>query len=164
MADLTFVGLGVSYGDWNASTNSPAITDTTVVVDGTATAPNKGWFLKVTTAGTTSINNINNWLANDFIVWNGDAWVRVSDAIGSIVVGNANVDGGNTSYNPTNNTLSIANLAFGFGAGVTGNPKVTSSPTIPADHNVVTYGAISISSSSVAEIGQGSTWVVQSLP
>lgn len=56
---------------WNASTNTPAIP---------AAAPaNKGWYYKVTVAGSSSIDGIAEWAVGDWVVSNGTAWDKVDN-------------------------------------------------------------------------------------
>lgn len=62
---------GVNYqGTWNAATNSPAL------ASGTGT---KGYYYKVSTAGTTTIDGINDWQIGDWIIYNGTAWEKVDN-------------------------------------------------------------------------------------
>lgn len=70
---------GLDYqGTWNASTNSPAIP--------VASSANKGYYYKVSVAGTTSISGINDWGVGDWIVSNGSSWDKVdnSESVGSV--------------------------------------------------------------------------------
>lgn len=63
----------VNYqNSWNASTNSPAIP--------TASSTNKGWYYVVSTAGSTSINGINDWKVGDWIISNGSVWQKVDNS------------------------------------------------------------------------------------
>lgn len=64
-------GALVYQGTWNASTNSPAIP--------AAATGNKGQYYVVSTAGTTSINGVNDWQIGDWIVSNGTAWQKVDN-------------------------------------------------------------------------------------
>lgn len=60
---------GLNYkGTWNASTNSPAL------ASGVGT---KGWMYKVATAGTTTIDGINQWNLGDIIAFNGTTWDKI---------------------------------------------------------------------------------------
>ncbi len=62
---------GVNYaGSWNASTNTPALISST----GT-----KGDYYVVNTAGTTSLNSINEWKAGDWAIFNGTVWEKVDN-------------------------------------------------------------------------------------
>jgi len=76
-ADLT---AGVSAGalsyqsGWNASTNSPALT---------SSVGTKGFYYLVTTAGSTSLNDINQWDVGDKAVYNGTSWERWEGAVSS---------------------------------------------------------------------------------
>lgn len=63
---------GLNYqSTWNATTNSPTIP--------AAASGNKGWFYKVATAGTTTIDGINDWQVGDWIVSNGATWDKVDN-------------------------------------------------------------------------------------
>lgn len=60
---------GVNYqGAWNATTNSPTLTSST----GT-----KGFYYKVTTAGTTTLDGISSWIIGDWVIFNGSTWDKV---------------------------------------------------------------------------------------
>lgn len=58
----------VFKGTWNATTNTPTITG------GSGTL---GWFYKVATAGTTSIDGVAVWNINDILLYDGAAWLKV---------------------------------------------------------------------------------------
>jgi len=63
---------GLSYqGVWNASTNTPIIP--------TASSGNKGYYYKVSVAGTTNIDGITSWSVGDWIVSNGTTWDKVDN-------------------------------------------------------------------------------------
>lgn len=60
---------GMNYqGTWNAATNSPAIVSST----GT-----KGYYYKVSAAGNTTIDTMNNWTVGDLIAFNGTVWDKI---------------------------------------------------------------------------------------
>jgi hypothetical protein len=60
---------GMTYkGAWNANTNSPTITS------GVGTL---GWFYKVTTPGTTSIDGNASWIVGDILLFDGVAWDKI---------------------------------------------------------------------------------------
>jgi hypothetical protein len=62
---------GVNYqGTWNASTNLPALT---------SSVGTKGYYYVVTTAGTTSLNGINDWKLGDWVIFNGTTWDKVDN-------------------------------------------------------------------------------------
>jgi len=73
IAQLPATVLGaVSYqGTWNANTNSPTIP--------AASSSNKGWYYRVSVAGSTSIDGITDWKLNDWIISNGSAWEKVDN-------------------------------------------------------------------------------------
>lgn len=58
----------LSYrGTWNASTNSPTLTSAT----GT-----EGYVYKVSTAGSTTLDDVTSWSANDYAVFDGEEWFK----------------------------------------------------------------------------------------
>jgi hypothetical protein len=64
---------GMQYqGVWNANTNSPAL------VNGTGT---KGYFYKVSVAGTTTIDSNTNWHVGDWIAFDGTVWDKIDNYI-----------------------------------------------------------------------------------
>lgn len=62
------VGGMVFKGGWDANANSPTITG------GVGTL---GWFYKVTTAGTTSIDGNASWIIGDILLFDGIAWLKI---------------------------------------------------------------------------------------
>ncbi|MDO1582437.1 hypothetical protein [Rhizobium oryzicola] len=56
---------------WNAATNTPAIP--------AASDSNKGWYYIVKTAGTTTIDGVNDWQNGDWIVSNGSSWDKIDN-------------------------------------------------------------------------------------
>ena len=54
-------------GTWNASTNSPALAR----ASGTA-----GYFYKVSTAGSTTLDDVTSWAAGDYLVYSGYEWLK----------------------------------------------------------------------------------------
>lgn len=104
----------VSYqGVWNASTNTPVLP--------AASSANKGYYYKVSVAGTTAIDGVAEWAVGDWITSNGTTWDKtdntetvssVAGRTGAIVltksdVGLSNVD--NTA-DSAKNVLSAATL------------------------------------------------------
>lgn len=54
-------------GTWNAATNAPALA---------SGAGTQGHLYRVGTAGTTALDGVASWSANDYLVFNGDVWLR----------------------------------------------------------------------------------------
>lgn len=54
-------------GTWNASTNSPTL------ATGTGT---EGYLYKVSTAGSTTLDDVTSWSANDFAIFDGRDWLK----------------------------------------------------------------------------------------
>jgi len=62
----------VSYkGSWNAATNTPSIP--------VASADNQGSYYVVSVAGTTTVDDLNEWKVGDWIISNGATWDRVEE-------------------------------------------------------------------------------------
>lgn len=59
-------------GDWNASTNTPAMP--------AAAAANKGAYYVVSVSGSTAVDGTSKWVAGDWIVSNGAKWVRIANS------------------------------------------------------------------------------------
>lgn len=79
---------GVNYqGTWDAATNTPAIP--------AAMTANKGWYFRVSVAGTTNIGGLNQWDAGDWIISNGASWEKVdhTDQVLSVNGRQGNVTG-----------------------------------------------------------------------
>jgi hypothetical protein len=68
---------------WDANANSPAL------ASGTGT---KGWYYKVSTAGTTTIDGISQWNVGDVIVFDGTVWDKI-DGISNEVISVAGLYG-----------------------------------------------------------------------
>ena len=139
---------GMNYqGTWNASTNTPTITA------GTGT---KGYYYKVATAGTTSIDGNANWTVGDMIAYNGTTWdiiqggtsdvSSVFGRVGAVVLQSSDVTTalGFTPYNATNpsgyttNVGTVTSVSVVTANGVSGS--VATSTVTPAI--TLTLGAI----------------------
>jgi len=69
---------GVSYqGTWNASTNTPTLTNGVGV---------KGYYYVVSVAGNTNLDGITSWNVGDWAIFNGTVWQKVdnTDAVTSV--------------------------------------------------------------------------------
>lgn len=92
-------------GIWNASTNTPTLT---------SSAGTKGFYYKVATAGTTSIDGITDWQLGDDIVFNGTTWDKIDNTdlvssvnglLGTVVLDDSNVNAQDPSSSATVRTL-----------------------------------------------------------
>lgn len=115
---VSFLGAARFQGKWNASDNSatgsglpsaPTGALTTVFSSsspsngynsGVGLTANPGDYWQVMTAGSTNVDGITSWAANDWIIYSGSAaagykWTKIAydDAISSIVVGDINGGG-----------------------------------------------------------------------
>jgi hypothetical protein len=97
-------------GTWNAATNVPAL------ASGVGT---KGYFYKVSTAGTTSIDGNANWTVGDLILFDGTVWDQVQGGTSDVV----SVAGRVGAV-----TLTVADVS---GAAPLASPALTGTPTAP---------------------------------
>jgi len=111
---------GVSYqGTWNASTNTPTLTN------GVGT---KGYYYVVSVAGNTNLDGITSWNVGDWAIFNGTVWQKVdnTDAVtsvngytGTVVLTAADVSavpytGATTAVDLNNKSLTnVSNLGVG---------------------------------------------------
>ena len=104
MATVSFLGAARFQGFWNASTNAgtgsgddgaaPGTAYTTLLVNGgyggtTGLTASNGDYWQVTGSGTTTINGMSSWALNDWCIYSGSVWQKLSfdDTIASIVLG-----------------------------------------------------------------------------
>lgn len=119
-------------GTWNASTNSP------LIQSGVGT---KGYYYKVSVAGTTSIDGINIWNVGDLLLYNGANWLKidgtttevtsVAGRTGDVVLTFADI-GGNIDRSAFSATSTATNLSLGtikLGTGLVGAVDGTVSVT-----------------------------------
>lgn len=108
VSQLNFAGVHF-VGTWNANTNTPTI------VSGVGTS---GAYYVVSTAGTTTIDGISDWVASDWIVFNGTIWQKSdhTDAVSSVAGKQGAV------------TL-VASDITNFAAAVSANTDVSASTT-----------------------------------
>lgn len=92
------IGGMIYQGVWNASTNTPTIPASAV--------SNKGHYYKVSVAGSTTIDTINEWKVGDWIVSNGSVWDKIDNTdqvstvagrTGAVVLGTSDITGLDTA-------------------------------------------------------------------
>jgi hypothetical protein len=120
----------VYKGLWNASTNSPTLTS--------ASSPAAGWYYKVSTAGTTSIDGNAVWSVGDMIISNGTTWdllqggseavVSVAGKVGVVTLNSTDVGLGNV----TNVAQLAATLTHAITGDITAPATALSTGTIAA--------------------------------
>ncbi len=102
---------GLNYqGTWNASTNTPALTS------GTGT---KGYYYKVSTAGSTTLDGISVWYIGDTAVFDGTTWDKIDGITNEVI----SVNGQTGAV-----TLTVSNIS---GAAPLASPTFTGTPTAP---------------------------------
>ena len=98
----SLLGANVYQGVWNANTNTPALNS------GVGT---KGYYYKVSVAGTTGLDGNSGWQVGDYAIFNGTTWdwidggssevTTVAGRVGAIVLSQADISGLTTSSSPT---------------------------------------------------------------
>jgi hypothetical protein len=110
----SLVGAVVYQGTWDASANSPAL------VSGTGT---KGYYYKVSVAGTAGIDGISQWNVGDTIIFDGTAWDKI-DGVTNEVVSVAGLYGA-VSASALNSALGLAPVATtGAYSSLSGAPAI----------------------------------------
>ncbi len=133
----SLVGAVVYQGVWNAATNTPAL------ASGTGT---KGFYYKVSTPGTITIDGINSWNLGDTIIFDGTNWDKIDGQAIEVV----SVFGRSGSVVAAANDYSFAQLS-----GTASNAQLANSAV------TVTAGAGLATTSSSISLGASTTLSVQ---
>ena len=114
----SLIGGMIYQGTWDADTNTPELTS------GTGT---KGFYYIVSVSGTTSIDGISVWTANDWIVFDGAGWDKIDNSTVNVLQTplTGYVVGSNTALSSTNTILA----AFGYIQGQLNNKSNISNGT-----------------------------------
>ena len=117
---------GLNYqGTWNAITNTPAITS------GSASLANKGWYFKVSTAGTTTVDGNSSWQVGDWIVSDSTIWQQIhnTETVSSV--------------NGATGAVVVSAQSLGLSTVATSGSyaDLTNKPTIPSNTSQLTNGA-----------------------
>jgi hypothetical protein len=129
---------GLNYqGTWDASTNSPAI------ATGSASSSNKGWYFKVSVAGTTAVDGNAAWNVGDWIVSDGTDWQQIHNS--ELV---SSVNGATGAVVISANSLGLATVATsGSYTDLINKPVI---PTVPTTTSQLTNNSGFITSSSLS--------------
>jgi hypothetical protein len=125
---------GVSYqGTWNASTNTPTLTN------GVGT---KGYYYVVSVAGNTNLDGITSWNVGDWAIFNGTVWQKVdnTDAVtsvngytGTVVLTTTDVAEGTNQYFTTARARTSVSAGTGISYDNTTGVITNSSPSLGGD-------------------------------
>lgn len=146
---------GLNYqGAWNASTNSPAL------ASGVGT---KGFYYKVSVAGSTAIDGLSQWNQGDLIAFNGATWDKidgiasevtsVAGRTGAVTLSASDVNGAQglgflinaaIAGSVASNALSISLTNPAGGAPSAGNPVSVRFPAAGTFSDVAITSALSI--------------------
>ena len=98
-AQISAITGGLSYqGTWNASTNTPTLTSSVGVTN---------YYYIVGTSGSTNLNGITDWVAGDWLIFNGSVWqkidqtnlvVSVNGQTGAVTLTTTNIAEGTNLY------------------------------------------------------------------
>ena len=109
----SLTGALVYQSTWNAATNTPTIP--------AAATGNKGYYYKVSTGGSTTIDGFSNWTAGDLLISNGTSWdavqggssdvISVAGKVGAVTLVAADVGG--LAASATTDTTNAANISTG---------------------------------------------------
>jgi len=125
---------GVSYqGTWNASTNTPTLTN------GVGT---KGYYYVVSVAGNTNLDGITSWNVGDWAIFNGTVWQKVdnTDAVtsvngytGTVVLTTTDVAEGTNQYFTTARARTSVSAGTGISYDNTTGVITNSNPSLGGD-------------------------------
>jgi phage-related tail fiber protein len=161
----SLLGAVVYQGTWNASTNTPAF------ASGVGT---KGYYYKVSVAGSTAIDGISQWNIGDTIIFDGSTWDKIDGIasevtsvfgrVGAISLLSSDVTGalGFTPYNATNPAGYIsANQSITYSGDVTGTGTTSVALTL-ANTGVVTgtYNTVTVDSKGRVTTGSNAAYLL----
>ena len=133
----TLSGSVIYQGVWNASTNTPSLT---------SSSGTKGYYYKVSVAGSTALDGISDWKVGDWAIYNGTTWDKIdnTDSVssvngftGAVSLTTSNISEGTNLY--YTDVRARASLSFVAGSG--GYNSTTGVMTIPTNTNQLTNGA-----------------------
>jgi hypothetical protein len=104
----TVIGALDYQGTWNASTNTPTLSN--------SYAGSKGDFFVVSTAGSTSIGGFTDWQPKDWLVWNGTTWDKIDNTdsvtsvftrVGAVVATAGDYNAGQITFTPAGSIAAV---------------------------------------------------------
>lgn len=109
-------------GNWNATTNTPAL------ASGVGT---QGWMYRVSVAGATNLDGITDWQAGDYAAFNGTAWVKFdhTDQVASVFGRQGAIVAESGDYTPEQVGAPPTSRTVTAGAGLTGGGNLSANRT-----------------------------------
>jgi len=132
---------GLVYkGTWNASTNTPTL------ASGTGTT---NWYYVVSTAGSTDLDGITDWVAGDWAIYNGTAWQKIDQTnlvtsvagrTGAVTLSTSDISGlGTIATQAANNVTITGGTINGTTVGATTAAAVTGTTVTASTKFVSSY-------------------------
>jgi hypothetical protein len=138
----SIAGGGLSYqGTWNASTNTPTL------ASGTGT---NGYYYVVGTSGSTNLDGITDWVAGDWLLFNGTVWQKidqtnlvtsVNSQTGAVSLTTSNISEGSNLYY----TDARVRSALSAGTGISYNSTTGAITNSAPDQTVALTGSGTVS-------------------
>jgi len=111
---ITLTGTLAYQGNWNATTNTPALT---------SSVGTNGYYYIVSVSGSTNLNGITDWVVGDWAIFNGSVWQKIDQTnlvtsvagrTGAVTLANTDISGLGTM-----STQAASNVAI-TGGSITG--------------------------------------------
>jgi hypothetical protein len=138
----SIAGGGLSYqGTWNASTNTPTL------ASGTGT---NGYYYVVGTSGSTNLDGITDWVAGDWLLFNGTVWQKIDQTnlvtsvngqTGAVSLTTSNISEGSNLYY----TDARVRSALSAGTGISYNSTTGAITNSAPDQTVALTGSGTVS-------------------
>ena len=141
-------GALIYQGTWNASTNSPTLT---------SSSGTKGYYYKVATAGTTSLNGVAVWNVGDVAVFDGSTWDKIDGTTDEVISFNGRfgvVTPQASDYPPSLIGAAPTTRTITAGTGLTGGGDLSANRTLALAPTAVTPGSYNNANITVNAEGQ----------
>lgn len=153
----SLVGAVVYQGVWNASTNTPTLTSST----GT-----KGFYYKVSVAGSTALDGITQWNVGDTAIYNGTTWdkidgiasevLSVNGSTGAVTITNITGNAGTATALQTARSIALSGDATGS-VNFDGTANVSIATTLATVATPGTFTAVTFNAKGLVTTGANMT-------